>query len=125
MMTMITKTLRWIEDPHMPKERRKRNVPPPMPTKPEDRIAEVKALLSDLVELYDFGHYEVYDSVFFQRTCEYMAGISFDDMVDDDRKAAGLRMRDLGHDIVLAQSTETKTFIAFFKSIIDFWNSQS
>jgi hypothetical protein len=121
-MMEMSEMMQWIEDPNMPKERRKRRVPPPMPTIPKDRIAEVRTLLTDLAELYDFGHYDVYDSVFFQRTCEYMAGVSFEGAPPD---GACMRMRDLGTEIILSQSTSTKTFIGFFKSIIDFWNDPS
>jgi hypothetical protein len=49
-MMDMSEMMQLIEDPNMPKERRKRRVPPPMPTIPQDRIAEVRTLLADLAE---------------------------------------------------------------------------
>jgi hypothetical protein len=51
-----------------------------------------------------------------------MAGVSFEGAPPD---GACMRMRDLGTEIILSQSTSTKAFIGFFKSIIDFWNDPS
>lgn len=119
-------TAEWIDDPSM-KIRRKRRMPPEMPEDPEDRFAEVQVLLTELVELVDYEHYDVYDSVFFQRTVQYMDGMSFRDVeaLDDDnpRKAYGLQMRDLGREIVSKQTTSTRAFVRFFKSIVDFRES--
>lgn len=118
----------WIADPSMmpmpPKLRRKRRVAPKMPEDPEERFAEVGKLLTDLVELVDHDIYDVYESVFFQRTAEYLDNLCFgyvEDMDDaNPRKEPGLRIRDIGREILAKKATSTKLFVRFFKSIVDF-----
>jgi hypothetical protein len=115
----------WIADPAM-KIRRKKKMPKnaKMPKTPAARIAEVEAMLTDLVELVDHDVYDVYESVFFQRVVEYMEAITFKNveaMKDTNPlKAIGLRMRDMGREIVATKATSTKLFVQFFKTIIDF-----
>jgi hypothetical protein len=116
----------WIADPTMPtpKIRRKRRVAPKMPEDPQERFAEVEGLLTDLVELVDHEIYDVYESVFFQRTAEYLDNLSFryvEELDDaDPKKAPGLRIRDIGREILAKKATSTKLFVRFFKSIVDF-----
>lgn len=113
----------WIADPSM-KIRRKKKMPAKMPETPAARIAEVEGMLTDLVELVDHDIYDVYDSVFFQRVVEYMEAITFKNIetmkATNPLKAVGLRMRDIGREIVATKATSTKLFVQFFKTIIDF-----
>ena len=113
----------WIADPEM-KIRRKKKMPAKMPETPDGRIAEVEGMLNDLVELVDHDVYDVYDSVFFQRATQYMEAITFKNveaMKDaNPLKAIGLRMRDLGREIVATKATSTKLLVRFFKSLVDF-----
>jgi len=113
----------WIADPAM-KIRRKKKMPAKMPKTPAARIAEVEGMLTDLVELVDHDVYDVYESVFFQRVVEYMEAITFKNVEamkgTNPLKAVGLRMRDMGREIVATKATSTKLFVQFFKTIIDF-----
>jgi hypothetical protein len=108
----------------MMKTRRKKIMPPSMPKTPEGRIAEVQMLLTELVELVDHDHYDVYDSVFFNRVVQIMDGMSFKSVEElddgDARKAFGLKIRDTGREILATKATSTKLFVRFFKSIVDY-----
>jgi hypothetical protein len=124
-MPMPMPEVEWISDPAM-KIRRKKMMPKnaKMPETPKGRMAEVEAMLSDLVELVDHDVYDVYESVFFKRVTEYMEAITFkniESMKDTNpKKIVGMRMRDTGREIVATKATSTKLFVRFFKSIVDF-----
>lgn len=106
------------------KTRRKRKMPAKMPETPDGRIAEVEAMLNDLIELVDHDVYDVYNSVFFERVTQYMEAITFKNVeaMDDTNplKVCGLQIRDTGREIIAKKATSTKLFVRFFKSIIDF-----
>jgi len=115
--------MEWIHDQTM-KIRRKKIMPPSMPETPEGRFADVQMLLTELVELVDHDHYNVYESVFFDRVVQIMEGMSFktvEELDDSDPlKVLGLRMRDTGREIIATKATSTKLFVRFFKSIVDY-----
>jgi len=103
-MTMnlpMTKTMR----------RRKRIAGPPLPEDPTLRVEQVRKFMHDLANVYDYDHYDVYDSVYFVRIGDIMEDTVFDD-------AATHAIRDLGRTILDTRSTSVKLYIAFFKAIL-------
>ena len=92
-------------------QRRKRIAGPPLPEDPAQRTEQVRKFMHDLAELYDYEHYDVYDSVFFTRIGDIMKDTVFD-------HADTHVIRDLGRKILDTHSTSVKLYIAFFKAIL-------
>jgi hypothetical protein len=92
--------------------RRKQIAGPALPETGEERTDQVRKFMHDLAELYDYGHYDVYDSVFFTRVGDIMV-----DTVFDENTAS---IRDLGQQILDTRSTSVKLYIAFFKAILGY-----
>jgi len=95
----------------IPKMRRKKHAGPRLPEDPAERTEQVRAFMHDLAELYDYGHYDVYDSIFFVRVGDIMLDTTF-----DDARTHGIR--DLGRTILDTRSTCIKQYISFFKAIL-------
>ena len=94
------------------KTRRKRIAGPPLPTDPAKRMKQVRDFMHYLADyLYDYEHYDVYDSIYFQRVQDIMVDTVFDD-------PATHSIRDMGRHILDTRSTSVKLFIAFFKAIL-------
>jgi len=92
--------------------RRKRIKGPPLPDDPAERTEQLREFMHDLAELYDYDHYDVYDSVFFARVCDTMKDTVFDENTES--------IRVIGQKILDTRSTSVKLFIAFFKAILGY-----
>ena len=112
-MKWKTETTTMLDIPEMTRRRRKRIAGPSLPDTGAERIEELHKFMTDLGELYDCDHHDVYDSVFFTRVGDIMVDTVFD---DDDTAS----IRDMGQQILDTRATSTKLYIAFFKSILGY-----
>ena len=95
--------------------RRKRIAGPPLPETGDERIEQVRKFMHDLAELYDHDHYDVYNSVYFERVGDIMTDTVFDEKTSS--------IRDMGQHILDMCSTSVKLYIAFFKAILGYLDS--
>jgi len=110
--TWTNETTTNLDMPEMNPRRRKKIAGPPLPEDPAKRLEQVRKFMHDLAELYDYDHYDVYDSVFFTRVSDIMEDTAFDEKTH--------AIRDLGRQILDTRSTKVKLFIAFFKAILTY-----
>jgi hypothetical protein len=101
--------------PEMNPRRRKRIAGSPLPDDPSERIEQVRNFMHDLAELYDHDHYDVYNSVYFERVGDIMIDTIFDENTSS--------IRDMGRKILDTRSTSVKLYIAFFKAILGYLDS--
>jgi hypothetical protein len=106
--------------------RRSRILPPEMPEDPYARHEEAKRFLEVLSDdLIDYDHYNVYNSVFRKRVDQYLENINFSDLEGMAEKQVALAktVHTLGLAIQASDTTKTRDFLAFFKSILAFMES--
>lgn len=106
--------------------RRQRTPHPPLPTNPADRYLEAKMFLEVLADdLLDYDHLNVYNSVFRKRVDEYFAEIDFSMTEGFSEESVKLvkTVESLGKMIRETETTKTRDFLAFYKSIVAFMES--
>jgi hypothetical protein len=87
---------------------------PSLPENPIDRLDEIKRFRNVLSDsFYDYGIYNVYDSVFFDRIQVIMQYVNLEDHE---------KIRELGSHIVETNSTDVKLFIKFFSLILELFD---
>jgi len=99
-----------------------------MPDDPQARHDEARRFLEALSDdLIDYDHYNVYNSVFRMRVDEYLEHIDFRDVGGMNEHQVGLAkdVQRLGLAIQESDTTKTRDFLAFFKSILTFMESMS
>jgi hypothetical protein len=87
---------------------RKRILPPDLPETGIERLQELKSFISLLAEFYDYGHKDVYESVFHTRIAEILNNVDFEDKETEQ----------MGMDILESNTTCVRTLIQFFKRIL-------
>lgn len=106
--------------------RRSRVLPPALPEDPPARREEARRFLEVLSDdLIDYDHYNVYNSVFRKRVDEYLEQIDFGDLegMNDHQVSLAKTSHKLALAIQASDTTKTRDFLAFFKSILAFMES--
>jgi len=86
---------------------------PPLPP-PEKRLAELKTFTEVLADKFiDYGHLDVYDSIFRQRVDEIVENIKF----DEDSQ----HIEEFGEYIRATNSTKCRDFLKFFMMILAYF----
>ena len=107
--------------------RRRRTPHPPLPTNPTDRYLEVKMFLDVLVnDLLDYDHLNVYNSIFRKRVDDYFGEIDFsmttEEFTEESFQLVKTIQR-LGTMIRDTETTKTRDFLDFYRSIVTFMES--
>ena len=86
---------------------------PPLPP-PEKRLAELKTFTEVLADKFiDYGHLDVYDSIFRQRVDDIVESIKF----DEDSQ----HIEEFGEYIRATNSTKCRDFLKFFMMILAYF----